>query len=69
MVTNAGLPALRRFARAYPVLSMKGLILGTEGWTNFLLRALGVGRFPFVAVYGGEEMVREFGVAGDIFNE
>lgn len=67
MVTNAGLEALRGFARTYRVSGLKGLLLGTEGWTNFLLRSQGVQRFPFVAVYEGGVRVRVFADAEDLF--
>jgi hypothetical protein len=67
MVTNAGLGALRQFAAAYRLGGRKGLILGTEGWTNFLFRNLGVQRFPFVAVYDRQRLVVAFPEAGELF--
>jgi len=67
MVTNAGVEAMRQFARSYRLGAMKGLILGTEGWTNFLLRKLGVARFPYVAVFRQQRLLVVFPEADELF--
>jgi hypothetical protein len=67
MVTNASVAAVKDFARTYRLGVMKGLIVGTEGWTNFLFRSLRVQRFPFVAVYDKRRLVRAFGDADELF--
>jgi len=57
MVTNTGLGALKTFAARYRLKDVDGLILGTEGWTNFLLQRLGAAKFPYVAVYDRHGML------------
>jgi hypothetical protein len=51
MVTNAGLEDLKRFVSTYNLGAKKDLVIGTEGWTRNLQRALRVSSFPWVAIY------------------
>jgi hypothetical protein len=51
MVTNTGLQQLVNFEKNFKLKDYKNFVVGTEGYTMLLQRALNVKRFPFAAAY------------------
>jgi thioredoxin-related protein len=54
MVTNTGLSQLISFEKEFKLKSYKNIVVGTEGYTMVLQRALNVQRFPYVIAYNKE---------------
>lgn len=51
MVTNTGLQQLVVFEKEFKLRDYKNFVIGTEGYTMVLQRALHVKKFPFAAAY------------------
>ena len=60
MITNASLPVLKRFVAEFGPSLPKETLIGTEGWTNTILRALNIQRFPFAAIYSHGKFLYSF---------
>jgi hypothetical protein len=58
MVTNSDIGKLKQFVTRFGLNGKKNVIAGTEGWAGSLQRRLDVRRFPFVAVYDRQRMLR-----------
>jgi thiol-disulfide isomerase/thioredoxin len=51
MVTNTGLSQLIAFEKEFKLRGYKNIVVGTEGYTMVLQRALNVQSFPYAAAY------------------
>lgn len=70
MVTNSSLDALKKFVADFGLANKPNLIIGTEGWTGKLQRALSVERFPFVATYNAKGvLIRNFTNPNNLFDK
>jgi len=70
MVTNSNLDALKKFATDFGLANKPNLMIGTEGWTGKLQRALSVERFPFVAAYNAKGVsIRNFTNPNNLFDK
>jgi hypothetical protein len=67
MITNSNRQALQCFISDLKLAGKKHMLIGTEGLAGPVQRALGVERFPFLAVYGrNRQLLRNFSNAGDM---
>jgi hypothetical protein len=63
MITNASLPALKHFVAEFKPDITKETLVGTEGWTNTILRQQAIRRFPYAAIYKYHTLIRPFTLA------